>query len=538
MDSLLGGRSFGRADDDDDKKKRYFSNARRHYKPTRSSSTPHNLWQKRLLSPTKGIFTLIAIFFFVFLLYPGSSDRKNNRIALKNQPLYRKHESTCTATLCNPSNRCSTWKPNQKYAWSDLSKAGVFRDLSTIQLSEGCRLRVKVEGRVDDGEWLTIPEGQTQCTESGYGVKCRNFVEMDLGADILIIAQQMKKLMNERYSQSEEIVLVQHAMNAEQSPNVDVSMISQFSVNRLDTFKKAIEAWTGPISVAIYLTQSTDIDDLISYFENKDNLQTYSRVTITLVKPNYLDNSHLAYPINHLRNIAITESSTDYIFVIDADFTPSSNVYSFLRSRLLPFIIYQAGKMPETAWVVPCFAIREDFSDLPMPQTYNELRQLVGRNIAYITDPGAGHGPTLATEVAMDRPLLHGNPLAYEVCFESQWEPYYVVHRSAPLYDARFKNQGGDKQSHALHLNAERYRFMVLREIFMVHKDHSALVWPGGGFEKSQKAATNWNYFEDFMREIESLYGASARWPRGCSAEAIGWQDQRRDVLGLAAGAV
>lgn len=251
-----------------------------------------------------------------------------------------------------------------------------------------------------------------------------------------------------------------------------------------------------------------------------------------------MDNSHLAYPINHLRNIAITESSTDYIFVIDADFTPSNNLYNYLRSSLLPFIVYQAGEMPDTAWVVPCFAIREDFNNLPMPQSYDELRQLVGQNIAYITDPGAGHGPTLATEVAMDRSLLYGNPLAYEVCFESQWEPYYVLHRSAPLYDARFKNQGGDKQSHTLHLNAERYRFMVLREVFMIHKDHSTLVWPGGGFEKSQKAATNWNYFEDFMKEIESLYGASARWPRGCSAEAIGWQDQRRDVLGLAAGAV
>ncbi|CEP11405.1 hypothetical protein [Parasitella parasitica] len=323
-----------------------------------------------------------------------------------------------------------------------------------------------------------------------------------------------------------------------ETSNIDVSLISQFSVNRLNTFARAIEAWSGPISVAIYLTQSTDIDHLTRYFEDQDNLQTYSRVTITLVKPSYLDSAHLAYPINHLRNIAITESLTDYVFVIDADFTPINYLYNFLRTRLLPFIEYGAGNIPETAWVVPCFAIREDFGHLPMPQSYDELRQLVGRNIAYITDPGAGHGPTLAAEVAMDRPLLHGNPLAYEVCFESQWEPYYVLHRSAPLYDARFKNQGGDKQSHALHLNAERYRFMVLREVFMIHKDHSTLVWPGGGFEKSQKAATNWNYFDGFMKEIESLYGASARWPRGCSAEAIGWQDQRRDVLGLAAGAV
>jgi hypothetical protein len=222
---------------------------------------------------------------------------------------------------------------------------------------------------------------------------------------------------------------------------------------------------------------------------------------------------------------------------LDADFIPSANLYDYIRLRLIPFILYQSSDILPTAWVVPCFAIREAYNEMPLPETYDELRKLIGDDVAYITDPGAGHGPTLATEIAIIRPLLMGNPLAYEVCFESQWEPYYVLHRSAPLYDARFKNQGGDKQSHALQLNAERYRFMVLREVFMVHKDHSTMVWPGGGFEQSQKATTNWNYFEDYMREIESLYGSNARWPRGCSSTAIGWQDQRRDTVGLAAGA-
>jgi hypothetical protein len=57
----------------------------------------------------------------------------------------------------------------------------------------------------------------------------------------------------ERHTQNEEIILIQHAMINGQTNNLDVSMISQFSVNRLDTFKKAIEAWTGPISVAMYV---------------------------------------------------------------------------------------------------------------------------------------------------------------------------------------------------------------------------------------------------------------------------------------------
>lgn len=287
---------------------------------------------------------------------------------------------------------------------------------------------------------------------------------------------------------------------------------------------------------ASYLTNPNDINQLVSYFKEKSRLELYSRVTISIIKPNYLGSNHLAYPINHLRNIAITQSVSDYIFVMDADFVPSINLYKIISSNLIPFVMYQNGKIAPTAWVVPCFAIKESHSELPLPNDFNELRKLVGKDIAYITDPGAGHGPTLAIEIAMVRPLLMGNPLAYEVCYESQWEPYYVIHRSAPLYDARFRNQGGDKQSHALQLNAEKYRFMVLRETFMIHKDHSTMAWPGGGFEQSQKAHTNWNYFEGYLEEIESIYGSWARWPRGCSAEAIGWQDQRRNTLGLATG--
>lgn len=113
------------------------------------------------------------------------------------------------------------------------------------------------------------------------------------------------------------------------------------------------------------------------------------------------------------------------------------------------------------------------------------------KDYSYIFELG-GHG---ATEYSMffAHPIgeHHRSPY-YEVCFRSQWEPYYVVHRDAPLYDERFKNQGGDKQQHALHLNAlgypefelvvsyadeeggifHRFRFFVLRDHFIYHLDH------------------------------------------------------------------
>ncbi|KAG1504845.1 hypothetical protein G6F54_000710 [Rhizopus delemar] len=438
---------------------------------------------------------------------------------------------SCSATFCNPSNRCSTWLPNQPYGWADLSHSGIFRDLATVHVELGCELSIKIENEAS--EWVKMPVGETNCVE--HKIDCRDLVAVDLKANIFILASQLKERMNDK---EEEISLVHYGKESV-NKDIDVTLISQFSVNRLKSFIQVIEAWQGPISIAIYLTQPDDIDELIQFLKIPKNLEIYSALTITLVKPNYGHQEHLAYPINHLRNIAITESSTEFIFVTDADFVPSSNLYTFIRSRLVPYVIYQSGKLQPTAWVIPCFAIHEAYAQLPIPNTYNELRKLVGQGVAYITDPGAGHGPTLATEIAMVRPLLMGNPLAYEVCYESQWEPYYVLHRSAPLYDVRFRNQGGDKQSHALQLNAEKYRFMVLREVFMVHKDHqSTMSWPAGGFEKSQKAVKQWNYFEEFMNEIRMIYGRNPRWPHGCSAVAIGWQEQRRDILGLAAGAV
>lgn len=177
MDKLLG-RKPPSNNLDNDKNKPFHNNSRRHYKRF-SSLPPTNSWQKRLLSPAKGVFTVIAIVFLFFLLFPSGQTKKSS-LQLRDQPTYKKHESSCSVELCNPLNKCSTWSPNKRYDWSDLSKAGVFRDLSTIQVNIGCELRIKVEGRVDGGEWLTISKGLTECTEAAYGTKCRNFVELDL----------------------------------------------------------------------------------------------------------------------------------------------------------------------------------------------------------------------------------------------------------------------------------------------------------------------------------------------------------------------
>ncbi|ORZ12665.1 glycosyl-transferase for dystroglycan-domain-containing protein [Absidia repens] len=531
----------GGNDDDDDTKQSstYASN----YQPTNRRRRPG-------LS-TRGCIALgvvVSVTFILFIRHLTKPIASMNQL-LSDQPTYT-IPTSCHVQLCNPSNRCSTWYPASHhqqetlYEWSDLVQQGIYRDLATVKVDPTCAAFVQVEdetpGLANTSRWFPIPSGHVvNCLEQ----KCRNVVALKIQHDILALLAQLESTVTQDPNQLEQEIVMARPTN--NTLDQQVTLVSQFSVNRLDVFTKVIDAWTGPISIAIYLTEWDDIKAIKTFFSNSINAELYERITMTIVKPAYNKNTneHLRYPINHLRNLAVKASSTPYVFVMDADFVPSTTLYATAQS-VLPAM----ETTTRTAIVVPCFAMHEEHGSLPLPKTMVDVKKMVDDGIAYITDPGAGHGPTLGKEMALamassttitaaanDKSLAS---ISYEVCYESQWEPYYIVPRDAPFYDVRFKNQGGDKQSHALHLNAERYRFMVLTQEFMMHKDHAKLVWPGGGFAKAQKEQQSWSYFGGFMREMENHYGRNVRWPHGCSALAIGWQEQRRNTLGMAIGAV
>ncbi|KAI9494528.1 glycosyl-transferase for dystroglycan-domain-containing protein [Zychaea mexicana] len=538
-------------DNDEKKPKHPFPSTRRHFfnsrnRPSTSSrqQQPSILQQAHIrLSrhPKRLAFIalLLTIILFWIALTHSSSAREIVYVPLRDQPPYDDllTKRQCTATLCNSENQCATWRPHHEqqhhHDAEQLKQEGMYCNVARIQVDLGCELLLKKA----DGTWMTITQGQQiDCVEQG----CHDVVEADLQGDLYILASQLKQLIADPAYMDREIIVAhtgtQPSSSSDPSSSYDVTLVSQFSVNRLDVFTQVLDAWPGPVSVAIYLTEPNDVNQFKSFFAIPANVIQYSRVHIVVVKPDYTNPDRLKYPINHLRNLAITAATTSHVFVMDADFTPSANFYAHAHAELLS-ALGERGTYSRTAMVIPCYAILESHKDDPLPQNTAELSTLVSDGIAYITDPGTGHGPTLATSMQL---LNGGGPdsLYYEVCYESQWEPYYIVPReTTPLYDARFRNQGGDKQSHALQLNALGFQFLVSNHAFILHKDHSKMQWPGGGFFKSQKEKTPWSYFGEFMREMEELYGSNVRWPRGCSANAIGWQTQLRNPLGMAIGA-
>lgn len=57
--------------------------------------------------------------------------------------------------------------------------------------------------------------------------------------------------------------------------------------------------------------------------------------------------------------------------------------------------------------------------------------------------------------------------------WERDYEPYVVVSKEVVEYDNRFMGFGWNKVSHIMELEAQGYSFVVLPNVFIVHKPHA-----------------------------------------------------------------
>lgn len=179
---------------------------------------------------------------------------------------------------------------------------------------------------------------------------------------------------------------------------------------------------------------------------------------------------------------------SDYYLMIDADFRISASMNAKLSS------FHMAN---ETCLVIPCFNIESRSFD-SFNGSMDELQVLVRNGQADSPDEFAGHHPTLYDIFMMTKAA------SYSVNYETLWEPYYVISRSAPLYDERFVDQGGDKQSHCFLLNALKYKFVVLTECFLYQKKEIR-PW-------LKKAKENqFSLLSHFYAEMDEKYGLLAR---------------------------
>nr|CDS27883.1 glycosyltransferase protein LARGE2 [Hymenolepis microstoma] len=240
----------------------------------------------------------------------------------------------------------------------------------------------------------------------------------------------------------------------------DVALVSQFTLDRLHRLEEIAAHWEGPMSLTVYITDR-EATILAEYLESSPVLSSRNNICIHLV---FQEGSY--YPINALRNVAIRYSETKHIFIIDFDFIPKPGLYaSFLD--LLSSTIENTTKV---AYIVPAF---ETFnSQLDFPSTKKELLQHIASEVVKpfrIDVWQAGH---LATNYSH----WYSSDVAYDVTWDTDFEPYVLINREFGQFDENFVGFGWNKVSFFMLLDALDFKFIVIPDVFIIHFPHAPSV--------------------------------------------------------------
>lgn len=257
-----------------------------------------------------------------------------------------------------------------------------------------------------------------------------------------------------------------------QPPDDDVTLVLQFTVDRIPEVLLTLERWPGPTAMAVAIRGPDDRRYLA--------LLPAPFVAVEVDRP---------YPINRLRNLARSLVKTRYYLYLEADMIPDRTLYAYVRAQVLPMMAWY----PMRIYVVPFFKAYGTLSDLSM------------RDLVLAVKAGQVRPPMLRGAIdpghrATDYPRWLRAEEPFKTCYFYGWEPYGVEPVTTPAYDERFTNQGGDKQVHLMLLQALGHQWWVIPEHWVLEADKEQERWTD---------FSNSSLFDGFARSIEQDYPGS-----------------------------
>ncbi|PRD23411.1 UNVERIFIED_CONTAM: large2 [Trichonephila clavipes] len=271
----------------------------------------------------------------------------------------------------------------------------------------------------------------------------------------------------------------------------DVTLVAQLSMDRLQMVEALCKHWEGPISLALYMSDS-EVQQFLSYTLSSEILSSRKNLGYHIV---YRDGPF--YPVNLLRNVALQQVTTPFVFLTDIDFLPMYGLYEYLKKSVSSMGLESSTK----ALIVPAFETQR--YRLTFPKSKAELLSMLDMGTLFTFRYHVwtrGHAPT---NYAKWRTAT----TPYRVQWELDFEPYIVVRRDVPEYDRRFVGFGWNKVSHIMELYAQGYEFVVLPNAFIVHMPHApsfdiAKFRSSSQYRKCLKVLKT-----EFVRDISRRYG-------------------------------
>ncbi|XP_042341153.1 LARGE xylosyl- and glucuronyltransferase 2 [Plectropomus leopardus] len=276
--------------------------------------------------------------------------------------------------------------------------------------------------------------------------------------------------------------------------STDITLVAQLSMDRLQMLEAICKHWEGPISLALYMSDA-EAQQFLRYAQASEVLKNRKNVGYHIV---YKEGQF--YPVNLVRNVALKNANTPYVFLTDVDFLPMYGLYDYLRRSVVLLDMAHTKK----ALVVPAFETLR--YRLSFPKSKAELLSMLDMGTLYTFRYHVwpkGHAPT---NYAKWRTAT----TPYKVEWEPDFEPYVVVRRDCPEYDQRFVGFGWNKVSHILELDAQEYDLMVLPNAFMIHMPHA----PSFDISKFRSSSGYRNCLntlkDEFHQDLSRKYGSAA----------------------------
>lgn len=282
----------------------------------------------------------------------------------------------------------------------------------------------------------------------------------------------------------------------------DVTLVAQLSMDRAQMVEALCEQWEGPISLAMYMSDS-EVQQFLGYAQTSKILSERRNIGYHIV---YRD-GHF-YPINHLRNVALQQVVTPYVFLTDIDFLPMAGLYEYLKRSIVtigmgPPMASSSEHTAQRALVVPAFETL--LYRIQFPKTKAELTRMLnfGKLFTFRYHVWTkGHAPTNFQKWAQAT-------TPYKIKWQPDFEPYVVVRKDVVAYDTRFVGFGWNKVSHIMELNAQGCEFVVLPNAFIIHMPHA----PSFDIAKYRSSSTYRKCLQQlkrsFIADLSKKYGGN-----------------------------
>ncbi|KAL3320885.1 hypothetical protein Ciccas_000450 [Cichlidogyrus casuarinus] len=277
------------------------------------------------------------------------------------------------------------------------------------------------------------------------------------------------------------------------SANFKVTLLTQLSFDRFESFERLASLWQGPISAVVYASDA-EVHELADLLQVSTVFVPRRNIGIHIV---YKSGTY--YPINFLRNVALDMAETEWVFVTDVDFLPSNDLHQVLNG-----VGYRKKR---TCYVVPAFETAR--VDLAMPENKNELKELLASgNVIHFRENiwPQGHSATRF------RQWLNANS-SYRVEWSQDFEPYLMLERSLAQevgFAEDFVGFGWNKVAFVMSLDATESRFEVVPHGFLLHYPHQASPDMLRYRRNPQYKSCINLVKQEFERFLACLHGASA----------------------------